>query len=80
MNGPFPRQAARWLVAKNPAVTAVKDAGGKVEAMFLAALGRKPTAAEKRLSLDLIAKGPADERWVDLAHGLLMTNEFTFVD
>jgi len=30
--------------------------------------------------LAFIAKGPEADRWLDLAHGLLLTNEFIFVD
>jgi hypothetical protein len=80
MNGPFARQCAMGLVTQNAAVKACKEPGAKVEALFLVALGRKPTADERRLALALIAKGPGDERWVDLAQALLMTNEFAFVD
>jgi hypothetical protein len=80
MNGPFARQCAIGLVSQNAAVKACKEPGAKVDALFLAALGRKPTPDERRLALALLTKGSGDERWVDLAHALLMTNEFAFVD
>ena len=33
---------------------------------------------ERALALAFVSKGA--DRWVDIAHGLLMTNEFAFVD
>ena len=35
---------------------------------------------ERTRLLAFIAKGAEAERWLDLAHGWLLTNEFAFVD
>ena len=37
-----------------------------------------PAVDEKKLALAFVAKDK--DRWLDLAHGLLMANEFAFVD
>src|SRR5262249_37865850 len=76
MNGPFARDAAKRLAAK---VQKLKPAE-RTDALFLTLFARKPTADERALVSDYLARGPEAERWVDLAHGLLMTNEFVFID
>jgi len=77
MNGPFMRDAAKRLIAL-PAVQKLTDPGERLDLLYLTVYGRKPAADEKKLALAFVAKGP--EKWIDLAHGLLMTNEFAFVD
>ncbi|HEY1186842.1 MAG TPA: PSD1 and planctomycete cytochrome C domain-containing protein [Gemmata sp.] len=77
MNGPFARDAAKKLVVL-PAVQKLADPGARVERVYLLVLGRRPDAEERKLALALVAKGA--DRWADLAHALLMTNEFAFVD
>jgi hypothetical protein len=79
MNGPFARTAAKRL-AGLPAIQKHKDPAARLDALFALVLGRPPSADERALALAFVAKGPEAERWVDLAHGLLMTNEFAFVD
>ena len=79
MNGPFARDAARRL-ANAPAVQGAKTPAEKLDALFLAAFARKPADAERARLLAFVAKGLEAERWVDLAHALLMSNEFAFVD
>jgi hypothetical protein len=77
MNGPFAREAAKKLIAL-PNVQKLTDPGDRLDQIYLTVYGRKPDAEEKALALAFVAKG--SEKWVDLAHGLLMTNEFAFVD
>jgi hypothetical protein len=57
-----------------------KEPAAKLDALFLTVFGRKPSAEERQLGLAFVAKPPAADRWADLAHGLLLTNEFAFVD
>ncbi len=79
MNGPFARDAAkRW--ANAAAVKSATSPSAKLDALFLSGFGRKPSDTERKKLLEYVAKGPETERWLDLAHGLLMTNEFAFVD
>ncbi len=77
MNGPFARDAAKKLVAL-PAVQKLTAPGDRLDLIYLTVYGRRPAADEKKLALAFVAKGT--DRWADLAHGLLMTNEFAFVD
>jgi hypothetical protein len=79
MNGPFARDAARKLL-NSVTVKAAKTPDDKLDALFLAALARKPSENERALSLTFIARGRDPERWLDLSHALLMTNEFAFID
>jgi hypothetical protein len=76
MNGPFARDAAKKLVAL-PAIQKLTDPGERLDLLYVTVYGRKPSAEERKLALAFVAKG---QRWADLAHGLLMTNEFAFVD
>ena len=77
MNGPFARDAARKLVAR-PAIQKLTDPGDRLDRIYLTLYGRTMFADEKTLALSFVSK--AKEKWVDLVHGLLMTNEFAFVD
>jgi len=79
MNGPFARDAARRLV-NSSSMKAAKTTDEKLDTLFLATFARKPSSSERERLLAYIAKGPATEAWLDLAHGLLLTNEFAFVD
>ena len=79
MNGPFARTAAKKLVA-TPAIQKHKDPAARLDAVFLTVFGRTPADGERELALAFLAKGPEADRWVDLVHGLLLTNEFAFVD
>ncbi|WP_020468398.1 PSD1 and planctomycete cytochrome C domain-containing protein [Zavarzinella formosa] len=79
MNGPFARDAARRLV-NSPVIKGTKTPAEKLDALFLAAFSRKPTDTERTKLLAFVAKGSEAERWLDLSHGLLLTNEFAFVD
>jgi len=77
MNGPFMRDAAKKLVAL-PIFLKLTDTAERLDLLYLTVYGRRPTPDEKKLALAFVSKSP--DRWPDLAHALLMTNEFTFVD
>ena len=64
--------------SRSPQVQKLSRPGDRLDLIYLTVYGRKPAADEKKLALAFVAKGA--EKWVDLAHGLLMTNEFAFVD
>src|SRR5262249_54292947 len=84
MNDPFMMESAALLAAR---------AGGRIEAAYLLALARKPSAAEMEWSEAHLkeqarifseANQPAQEAaakaFVSLAHMLLSANEFLYVD
>ena len=77
MNGPFARDCAKKLLA---AAKDVKTADAKLDALYLACFARTPTEKERERLLAFVAQGSEAEKWLDLAHTLLMSNEFVFVD
>ncbi|WP_439620795.1 PSD1 and planctomycete cytochrome C domain-containing protein [Gemmata sp.] len=77
MNGPFLRDAAKKL-ASLPALQKLTDPAERLDRLYVTVYGRRPSADERKLALAFVGKGT--DRWTDLAHGLLMTNEFAFVD
>ena len=77
MNGPFARAAAKKLIAR-PEVQKLGDPGERLDHLYRTLFGREPDSEERRMALAFVSRG--EDRWVDLAHGLLMTNEFSFVD
>ena len=79
MNGPFARDAARKMLSSRAVATA-KTPNEKLDALFLAAFARQPTEKERARLQAFVGKNPKADRWLDLAHGLLMTNEFAFID
>ncbi len=79
MNGPFVREAAKKVLNLNM-IKEIKSADQKADAIMLAVLGRKPTATEKLQMINFVMGSNENEAWVDLTHGLFLTNEFAFVD
>ena len=61
-----------------PALQKLTDPSDRLDLLYMTVYGRTPSADEKKLALAFVAKGT--DRWADLVHGLLMTNEFAFVD
>ncbi len=79
MNGPFVREAAKKVLNLNT-IKEIKSADQKADAIMLAVLGRKPTAKEKLQMINFVMGSNENEAWLDLTHGLFLTNEFAFVD
>jgi hypothetical protein len=79
MNGPFARDAAKNLVNSSE-LAGMSTITEKVNLLFRKALGRLPTEKETSVALAYLSSGSQAERLLDLAHGLLMTNEFLFID
>ena len=79
MNGPFVREAAKKVLNLNT-IKEIKSTDQKADAIMLAVLGRKPTAKEKFQMINFVMGPYENEAWLDLTHGLFLTNEFAFVD
>jgi hypothetical protein len=79
MNGPFARDAAKKLNALEP-IKNIREPAKRIDALFQRVLSRLPTDAERKQAVEFIAREPEAERWLALVHGLIMTNEFAFVD
>jgi Protein of unknown function (DUF1553)/Protein of unknown function (DUF1549)/Planctomycete cytochrome C len=79
MNHQFVRRAAEWLV-RRPDVASCKRTDKRLERLFAILFNRRPSPVERRLARGFLGMKPGVEVWTRFAHGLLMTNEFVFVD
>jgi hypothetical protein len=79
MNNPFVLDCARALV-QLPEIAAEKDCDRRVDRLYRRLYGRDATVQEVRLGREFTDGGMETLRWVRYAQGLLMTNEFAFVD
>jgi hypothetical protein len=79
MNGAFVREAAKKVLNLNT-IKVIKSTDQKADAIMLAVLCRKPTAKEKLQMINFVMGSNENEAWLDLTHGLFLTNEFAFVD
>ena len=79
MNHPFVIECARHLV-QSPEIAAEKDCARRVERLYRRLYGRGPTAEEVNLAREFMGGGMEVNRWLRYAQGLLMTNEFAFLD
>lgn len=80
MNSPFVIEQAKHLAAS---VAQAPDEGARVTELFRKALSRDPESAEREQALRFIQDVPHAGKltnWDKLAHALLLTNEFVFVD
>jgi hypothetical protein len=80
MNNPFVIQSARTLLQR-PEVAAEKDAARKIARLYRLLYGREAAAEEVKLAGDYLAEaGGTAAAWERYAQGLLLANEFVFVD
>jgi len=85
MNSPFAIEQAQSLVNRAE-VAALADPEPRIIALYRATLAREPTSDELALAQRFLAAASADPAgaqlspWDQLAHSLLMTNEFAYVD
>jgi hypothetical protein len=78
MNHPFVAECARNVLGR-PDVSSLTEPASKLDRVYAILFGRPPTNRERALALDVLAADPANG-WPRLAHALLMTNEFLFID
>jgi hypothetical protein len=52
----------------------------KLDAVYQMLFQRVPTEREVAVALQFLGELPGPDRWIELVHGLMMTNEFAFVD
>jgi hypothetical protein len=84
MNNPFVRERAMALMKRKEVSSAATDPD-RVRVVFRMVLGRDPDTADLDVSLDFLngapLSAPAGRRqWESFAQGLLLSNEFVFVD
>lgn len=80
MNNSFMQESAKTLMAL-PAVASAESADGKLDRVYARLFGRAATEGEHELARRYLeSEAGSKSRWELLAQGLLMTNEFTFID
>jgi hypothetical protein len=79
MNHPFVLECARRLVSR-PEIAGEKDFGRKATGVYRLLYGRAPTVAEVDLAKEFLGGAVESPAWARYAQGLLMANEFAFVD
>ncbi|HQR05489.1 MAG TPA: PSD1 and planctomycete cytochrome C domain-containing protein [Gemmatales bacterium] len=78
MNGPMLREAAKRTEAMKEVQQEPTHA--KLLAVYRILFQRVPFGREVILAQEYLGEKPSQERWIDFIHGLMMTNEFAFVD
>jgi hypothetical protein len=79
LNHPFVLECARQVLAR-PELAGEKDFGRKVTALYRLVYGRAPAAEELSLAREFLGGAVESPAWTRYAQGLLMANEFGFVD
>ncbi len=83
MNSPFVRAQAE-SVLRQPDVAAAKTADERLVAVYRRVLSRSPDAEEAALARAYLSAAALDDpvrrQWVNLVQGLLLSNEFVFVE
>ena len=78
LNHPFTRAQAKFLAARLlREVSEIETA--RIELAYRLMFGRLPTAEEMKIAQQVVTSGAATG-WADLAHVLLCSNEFVYVD
>jgi hypothetical protein len=84
MNNPFVREQAKALVQRNE-ISAASTTVAQVQRVFQLTLSRNPDAVELDASMTFLDGARWEDatgrrKWESLAQGLLLSNEFVFVD
>jgi mono/diheme cytochrome c family protein len=80
MNNPFVIESARVLLQR-PEIAAEKDVAQKIARLYRVLYGRAPAAEEIKVAGDYLAEAEGTSAaWQLYAQGLLLANEFVFVD
>ncbi|MFQ5733546.1 MAG: DUF1553 domain-containing protein, partial [Planctomycetaceae bacterium] len=83
MNHPFARETAR-RVLNRPEIAGAKRVEDRTRRLYRLLFSRPPTRDELALAAEFLAGGSGKSAtasaWETYVHGLLMTNEFVFVD
>ena len=79
MNNEFITETVSRLL-RRPDVANVSEIQPRVDRLFHLLFGHAPTSAQQALAREFLGDQPAVDIWKQYVHGLLMTNEFVFVD
>jgi len=76
LNNPFCADCAQRLSER---VTA-RDSVARIRELYGLTFAREPSLQEEAAAIEFLGEAPSADQWQRLAQGLLMTNEFMFVD
>ncbi len=79
MNNAFVVEAGS-RTARRPELTNISEIGIRLSFLYHVCFGRPPTDDESNLAKGYLGDPVAPERWDNFVQGLLMTNEFIFLD
>lgn len=79
MNSSFVHQQAEAVLKRSEIVIAASDAA-KITMIFRVVLSRDPAVEELPLVKALLAQQPSARGWISFVQGLMLSNEFVFVD
>ena len=67
-------------VAERPDVVQQPDVASRIQRLFQVLYGRQATTSDEHRIHEFLGPQPNAAAWRQLAHALLMANEFAFVD
>jgi hypothetical protein len=79
MNNNFAVESARRIL-RRPDMAELTETDSRVKELNRLLFGRVPTSAEATIAREFLGDQPTANQWQQYVHGLLMTNEFVFVD
>ncbi|MFM8250696.1 MAG: DUF1549 and DUF1553 domain-containing protein, partial [Planctomycetota bacterium] len=79
MNSPVVSELALGL-ARRADVVALSDPNARLDRLVELAWGRPPDEALRQQLKSFLGAQPGDEQWHQMAHALLLANEFLFID
>ncbi len=79
LNGPLLLQSAEHIWQRRE-IQQATDRNERINALCAILFARAATASEQTLFAEFLGDTPDTARWIRLIHGLLLTNEFGFVD
>lgn len=83
LNSPFTLAQAKYLaerLGRDVASEAADGARMRIRLAYELLFGRFPTDDELEVAIQLVTSSDGDNGWIDLAHVLLCSNEFVYVD
>jgi hypothetical protein len=79
MNHPLVLQSAQHLLER-PELAGVTDVPTRVRMLYLLTYGREPLENELVVAQEFLGSAPQSLAWQQYAQGLLLANEFVFID
>jgi hypothetical protein len=79
MNNPFVIECARRTLTR-PEIAGDKDTKSRVQRLYFLLYGRAANASEEQVAQNFLGAAPTVQSWERYVQGLLLLNEFCFID